>query len=92
MEQEHLVSAPSAPFLYEQRAFHYLLQIDRTVRQHMKILPPCSFNSRLEVPFWHPDLYMPGHFVLHMAGKKKQDKAALMRPYLEHTLELCPNV
>eukprot|EP01138_Halocafeteria_seosinensis_P006899 gb/GECG01007057.1/.p1 GENE.gb/GECG01007057.1/~~gb/GECG01007057.1/.p1 ORF type:complete len:394 (+),score=37.37 gb/GECG01007057.1/:1-1182(+) len=90
MKQDHLISAVSAPFLYEQRAFHYLLQVDRSVRQHMKILPSCFFNSRLEVPFWHPDLYIPGHFVIHMAGKHKREKAALMLPFREKALQLCP--
>ena len=89
MEQTHLVFADFAPFLYEQRAFHYLLRTDPSIREHIKILPSCAFNSRLETPFWHPDIYVPGDFVLHMAGKRKAEKSSLMLPYLEEALEQC---
>lgn len=65
------------PFLYEQRAFHYMLQTSmwrhrhlplwkgdvREIRSHFLFLPQCAMNSYIVYPFYHTVDRKQSHYV-----------------------------
>eukprot|EP01041_Mallomonas_annulata_P004092 gene4092-8134_t len=87
--QEKSPSGTPYPFEYEQRAFHYILDTNiwrkrklprysgnsAEIRNHVVVLPQCTFNSYSLHPFdgrgrFDEAQYVEGDFIIHFAGKK----------------------
>ena len=91
-DQDQLVTGKNLPFLYEQRAFHFLIAQDPSVEvKHIKYLPPCAFNSQLRKGPWDQSQYVDGDFVVHFAGYHGLTKEVMMCRYAgELHQEWCP--